>query len=125
MIKFSDKSVPKNQQKSGTKEIKSGTAANFGPKIRICPSKSGTVSKYAVKILKVPLGRRCGPGGPKPNSRHQCQTTCLPSTLNLANYLTQGVAAKAKVNGLEAGLECGRMGCCGSCRTILCLKNTP
>ena len=41
MIKFSDKVVPKNLQKSGTERIKSRRAANFGPKIGTVPLKVG------------------------------------------------------------------------------------
>ena len=42
MIKFSDKLVPKKPVKeSGTERIKSGTAANFRPKIGTVPLKAG------------------------------------------------------------------------------------
>ena len=41
MVKFSDKLVPKTGKKKWDRENKSGTAANFGPKIGTVPLKAG------------------------------------------------------------------------------------
>ena len=46
MIKFSDKLVPKNQQKKWDRENKKRDSSKFWTKNRDCPSKSGTVGKY-------------------------------------------------------------------------------
>ena len=48
MIKFSDKLVPKNQQKKWDRENKKRDSSKFWTKNRDCPSKSGTVGKYAL-----------------------------------------------------------------------------
>ena len=47
MIKFSDKLVPKNQQKKWDGENKKWDSSKFWTKNRDCPSKSRTVGKYA------------------------------------------------------------------------------
>ena len=51
MIKFSDKLVPKKQQKKWDRENKKRDSSKFWTKNRDCPSKSGTVGKYAVRYL--------------------------------------------------------------------------
>ena len=48
MIKFSDKLVPKNQQKKWDRENKKRDSSKFWTKNQDCPSKSGTVGKYAM-----------------------------------------------------------------------------
>ena len=51
MIKFSDKLVPKKQQKNGIERIKSGTAANFGQEIGTILLKVGQMLSMSTAFI--------------------------------------------------------------------------